>query len=609
MSAENMIRNFMKSLRCWPYKDMEVLYMRKTKILATLGSSCNKKETIIKLMKAGMDAARVNFSHGTYESHTALINEFKQAREELGFPIPLVLDTKGPEIRIKTFEEDKIFLESGQEFTLTTREVPGNKSIVSITYPGLPRDLHKGDRVLIDDGLIEMQVIDLTDTDIKCSVINNGFLSSRKGLNVPDVYVNLPSLTETDISDIKFGIEMGFDYVAASFIRSASDVLKIREVLNENGGEKICIISKIESRDGVNNIESILEVSDGIMVARGDLGVEIPPAEVPLVQKLLIRRANTMGKLVVTATQMLESMVINPRPTRAEANDVANAIYDGTDIIMLSGETAGGAYPVESVAMMAKIAVTTEESIDYDKVLSNSHQAFKTNITNAISYAASSTAADLKAACIVPITDSGFSARMVSRFRPSCPILAVTASEIVCRQLNLTWGCVPVLSSKIKGSDEVFDVSEEKSLETGFAKSGDIIVTLAGVPVGIAGTTNTFKVQVVGNVLVKGRGIGNKIATGNAKVIKVIEEAERYFARGDVLVTTQTSNEMMPYIRKASAIVVGSWENIDNSHAEIVAQALDIPVIICDTKVVDLIPDNIAITVDAIEGFVYNGAK
>ncbi len=584
--------------------------MRKTKIVATLGPASNDVEIIKKLITAGMSAARINFSHGTYESHGETVSKLKQAREELNAPIPLILDTKGPEIRIKKFEEDNIYLKQGCKFTLTTEDIVGDETKVSVTYQDLPKDLEVGSRVLIDDGLIELKVKHLTATDIECEVINSGFLSSNKGVNVPDVYVNLPSLTEKDIEDIKFGIEQGFDYIAASFIRSANDVLKIREVLEENGGSDIMIIAKIESRDGVNNIESILEVADGIMVARGDLGVEIHPEEVPLVQKMLISKSNEKGKPVITATQMLESMVNNPRPTRAEANDVANAIFDGSDAIMLSGETAKGNYPVESVLMMDRIAITTEASIDYNKkVLSKHTVEFKTNITNAISYAACTTAVDLHTACIVTVTDSGFTTRMVSRFRPSCPIVAVTSNLIIWRQLNLTWGCVSTITDNIKGNEEVFDIAVTKAKKEGLAKDGDSIVIAAGVPVGIAGTTNTLKVQIVGEVITKGKGFGGKVVTGIANVIKVIEEAEKYFKPGDILVTTRTTNDMMPYIKKASALVVGSWENIDNSHAETVATALDKPLIICNQKVVDLISDGSPITVDTEKGFVYNGFR
>jgi len=586
--------------------------MRKTKILATLGPASNDVEIIKTLIRKGVDAVRINFSHGTYESHTELIEKLKAAREELKAPIPLILDTKGPEIRIGTFAEEPIYLAQGDRFTLTTEDVVGDKTRVSVSYAELPRDVKEGSRILIDDGLIELKVQSLTDRDIGCVVVNSGFLSSRKGVNVPDVYVNLPSLTERDVEDIKFGVKMGFDYIAASFVRSANDVLNIREVLEANGGGDIRIIAKIESRDGVNNLDSILELADGIMVARGDLGVEIPPEEVPLVQKLLIRKANYMGKPVITATQMLESMTKNPRPTRAEANDVANAIFDGSDVMMLSGETANGAYPVESVSMMARIAAASEESIDYYNEITSHHHVFKTNITNAISYAICTMAADLNAACIVVFTDTGFSARMASRFRPSRPILAVTTEEKVYRQTNLTWGCTPVLTGGMYkfASDAVFSAAEDIAVESGFAKAGDIVVVTVGLPIGLAGTTNTIKVRIIGDVLVKGEGSGHpEPVRGVAQVIKVAEEAEHHFDKGDILVTTRTTDEMMPYIRKAAAIVVGSWENVDNSHAMTVARALDIPLIVSGQKVIDLIPDGIAVTVDSVSGFVYNGMR
>ncbi|KAI4452938.1 pyruvate kinase [Holotrichia oblita] len=577
--------------------------MKRTKILATLGPASNDVETIKDLIRAGMDAARINFSHGTYESHAEIINKLKQAREELKAPIPLILDTKGPEIRIKTFKEDKIFLEQGSKFTLTTRDIVGDNTIVAVTYENLPKDLEIGSRVLIDDGLIELKVINLTDEDIECNVINSGFLSSRKGVNVPDVYVNLPSLTDKDIDDIKFGIKMGFDYIAASFIRCANDVIKIKEILEENNAEHINVIAKIESRDGVNNIESILEMADGIMVARGDLGVEIPPEEVPVVQKMLINKSNIFGKPVITATQMLESMVSNPRPTRAEANDVANAILDGSDSIMLSGETASGKYPVESVKMMARIAIKAEESIDYYDKLYSHNAKMTTKITNAISYAACTTAADLKAACIVTVTNSGFTARKVSKFRPPCPIVAVTFEEDIWRQLNLLWGCVPTMTDADKN---LFSVAVIKSQETGVAKTGDPIVIAAGVPVGMAGTTNTLRVQIVGDVLVKGRAVGDRILTGRTNIMRVAEAIDKEFKKGDILVVTKTNNEMMPYIKRASAIIVGSGQKTDHSHTETVAKALDIPVIICEEKVVELLQDNMIVRVDCSRGFVFN---
>ena len=580
-----------------------------TKIVATIGPASSSPGTIRALVEAGLDAARINFSHGTYEQHTEVVDTLKQVFEEMDVHIPIMLDTKGPEIRIKQFEDGNVFINQGDVFTLTTEDVVGNEQMVGVTYQDLPKDVSIGSRILLDDGLLELKVRDIQGPRIECVAVNSGPLSNNKGVNVPDVYVNLPSLTPKDIEDIKFGIGQRFDYIAASFVRSATDVLNIRDVLEENNGSHISIIAKIESRDGVNNIDSILEVADGIMVARGDLGVEIPAEEVPLVQKLLIKKANAKGKPVITATQMLESMVNNPRPTRAEANDVANAIYDGSDSIMLSGETAKGKYPVEAVQTMATIAITTERSIKYNEQLLVRHNRINTNITNAIAYAACTTAVDLGCSCIVTVTDSGFSPRMVSSFRPDCPILAITTDAIICRQLRLTWGCVPCLVSEISGNDEVFDISHKKVVEMGLAKDGDSIVIAAGVPVNVASTTNTLRVQTVGDVITSGKGYGGKIVRGVSHIVKVLEESEKHFNHGDILVTTTTNDEMLPMIKRCSAMIVGSWENVDNSHAETVAKALDKPLIISQQKVVDVVPQTTPITVDTICGLVYRGFK
>ncbi|MCL2664638.1 MAG: pyruvate kinase [Defluviitaleaceae bacterium] len=583
--------------------------MRKAKVLATLGPTSGTVDIISQMIIKGMDAARINFSHGTNESRVELIKALIQARTELNAPIPVILDTKGPEIRIKTFDTDRVYLEQGADFMLTSNDIVGDKTKVAVTYENLPKDLKVGSRVLIDDGLIELKVMSLTDTDINCVVINAGFLSARKGVNVPDVYVNLPSLTEQDAEDIKLGIKMGVDYIAASFVRSANDVLNIRSILEENNGSHIKIIAKIESRDGVTNLEGILEVADGIMVARGDLGVELPPEEVPLVQKDLIRRCNVAGKPVITATHMLESMVHNPRPTRAEANDVANAIFDGSDVLMLSGETANGSYPVEAIMMMTRIAEHAEKSENYIKHSLAHHLNLYKNITNAISFAACASADDLNAACIVPVTDTGFAARMVARSRPKCPILALTTSEATYRQLNITWGTKPIMAESISGNDEVFDIVEQKALESGFVKTGDIIVALAGVPIGVAGTTNTMRVRTIGNVLAKGRGNNKKSVKGMTRVFKVKDSKASFFEQGDIIVCTQTTDGMMEYIKKAGAIVVGSWDNIDNSHAETVAKALDIPLVICTEKVINIISEGTPVTVDSENGFVYNGFR
>ena len=581
--------------------------MRKTKIVCTLGPATNDVEIMKQLIQNGMDAARINFSHGTYETHAETIAKLKQAREELNAPIPLILDTKGPEIRVKTFKEDKVRLEEDATFTLTTRDVEGDVNIVSVTYADLPKDVHRGSRILIDDGLIELKVEDITETDVVCKVVNGGVVKSRKGVNLPGVEVNLPSLMEKDIEDLKFGVENGFDIVAASFIRSAEDVLKIRRVLEENGGGQMHIISKIENQQGVENIDKILEASDGIMVARGDLGVEIPPEEVPLVQKILIAKANRIGKPVITATQMLESMVHSPRPTRAEANDVANAIFDGSDAIMLSGETAAGAYPLEAVATMARIALKAESAVDYAAKLANTTEPARVNITNAISMAACATAAELKAAAITTVTKSGFTARMISRYRPACPLIASTSDETVWRQMNLIWGCKPMLYTGELPRGGVFDTALEIAVKSGLLKNGDTVVSALGMPLGFSGATNTLRVDIVGDVLCKGKGVGTKRATGTARVITARDGVERTFHQGDILVTTATDSSFMPYIRKAAAIVVGPLDQNVNSHAEVAGMALDIPVIVCNAKVVDFIPAHSLITVDAEKGFVYKG--
>ena len=584
--------------------------MRKTKILATLGPASCDVEVIKKMIQNGMDAARINFSHGTGESRRAIIENLKKAREELGKPIALLMDTKGPEIRIKTFETEKIYLEQGAGFTLTTRDIIGNKEIVSVSYDRLPGDLVENSRVMIDDGLLELKVASIEGTEIHCTAVNSGFLSDRKSINVPDIYVNLPSLTPQDIEDIKFGIEMGFDYVAASFVRSADDVLNIRKLLENNGGRHMRIIAKIENRAGVDNLDGILDLSDSIMVARGDLGVEIPPEEVPLVQKRMIRAGNLVGKPVVTASHMLESMCKNPRPTRAEANDVANAIFDGSDVVMLSGETANGLHPVESVAIMARIALEAENYIAANEDGERrKRRALNRITTSALSSAACATAEDLQAACIVPITDSGFAARMVAQSRPKCPILAITANEVVCRQLNLVWGCTPFLIEGLAGTDEVFAAAEEVAIKLGFATTGDPIITLAGVPAGAA-TTNSINVRTVGNVLVKGRGNKRGRVHGIARPFTSQESRKQaYFEDGDIIICTVTNDDMMDFIKKAGAIVVGSWEDVDVSHAETVAKALEIPLLVADVKAVDFVRSGVPITVDTDDGLMYNGYR
>lgn len=582
--------------------------MRKTKIISTLGPKTRDHDHIRKIIEAGADAIRINFSHDNHEIHGETVKRVKQVREELGRPIPIILDTKGPEIRTGVMENDEdIKLNIGDTFTLTTNEIEGNKERVSVTYKNLPYDLKRGSRILIDDGLIELKVKNLTNTEVECTVENGGLLGSRKGINIPDVFVNLPALTDKDLADIKFGAEVGFDYIAASFIRCANDVVKIRQVLEANGGSDIQIIAKIENRDGVNNIDEILQVADAIMVARGDLGVEIPAEEVPIVQKMLINKANDLCKVVVTATQMLESMIRNPRPTRAEASDVANAIFDGTSAIMLSGETAKGDYPIEAISMMDRIARTAEAaSTKYNLPVSLTDA--KLSMTNAISHATCQTATDLDAAAIITITKSGHTARAVSKFKPSCPIVTCTTDERIQRQLNLVWGCTPFLINiEEESTDEVFNAAIKRAEELGFAKQGDVVVLTAGVPVGVAGTTNILKAQYVGNVLAKGIGYGKKSITAKASVIKVLEEADKYFNKGDVLVTSKTDNAFLPYMKKASAIIIEDSTHEENNHAAIVGRTLDIPVIIGAKNVVEAIRNGTTITVDSEKGLIYKG--
>ena len=580
---------------------------RKTKIVATLGPATNNVETMKQLIKAGMNTARINFSHGSFESHEDTVKKLKAAREELNAPVALMLDTKGPEIRIKTFEHGEIKVTKGQKFTLTTDDVVGNEERVSVTYEELAHDLNIGSRILLDDGLVELKVTKIVGNNIECMVENDGELGNNKGVNLPDTKVSLPSMTEKDVEDIKFGIKMGFDFLAASFVRTPKDVLEIRQVLEDNNGSHIQIIAKIENREGVDNLDSILEVADGIMVARGDMGVEIQPEEVPLRQKEMIKKANAAGKPVITATQMLESMINNPRPTRAEASDVANAIFDGTDAIMLSGETAKGKYPVESVKMMDRIAIRTEVSREYKKSLAQHRSQNVVNVTNAITYATCSIAADLDASCIVTVTKTGFTGRMVAKYRPDCPILVIATSEVVWRHMSLVWGVESLVTGMVESDEELFEVAGRGAMETGLAKNGDVVMIVAGVPVGATGSTNLVKVQVVGDILVKGVSTSKDVVVGKTAVIKPSEDAGRTFQEGDILVAAQTNDSMMDYIRKAGAVVIGTDQNVDNTHAEIACRALKKPLIICNERVIDRIRTGITVTIDCAAGFVYNG--
>lgn len=471
--------------------------MRKTKIVCTIGPSSESLENTKKLIMAGMNVARLNFSHGDFDEHGNRIKTIRQACQELNKTVAILLDTKGPEIRTGKLEVEPVELVQDEYITLTTEEILGDKNRISITYKELPEDVQAGSTILIDDGLIGLTVVEVQGTEIKCRIVNGGTIKSKKGVNVPGVNISLPGITDKDANDIIFGIEQGIDFIAASFVRKASDVLEIRELLKKHNAEHVQIISKIENQQGVDNLDEILEASDGLMVARGDLGVEIPAEEVPLAQKRMIEKCNIAGKPVITATQMLDSMQRNPRPTRAEASDVANAIFDGTDAIMLSGETAAGKYPVESVLTMSRIAEKAESALNYRDLFLKQRIAQETSITEAISQSVAISALDLNAKAIISSTESGQTARMVSKYRPKAPIVAVTTQDRTLRRLALTWGVIPVKGELATSTDEMFEYALQGGQKSGIVKEGDLVVITAGVPLGKSGSTNLVKVSQI----------------------------------------------------------------------------------------------------------------
>lgn len=577
--------------------------MRKTKIIGTLGPATDDEKVLRALMLAGMNAARFNFSHCTHEEALKKLDAVTRIRTELKLPVPTILDTKGPEIRLKTFQNGSVELENGQTFTLTTREVEGDEKTATITYQELPADIKAGAQVLIDDGLVEMEVIRVTETDIICSVVNGGVISNHKGVNVPGTKLSMPFISEKDREDIIFGIENGFDFIAASFTRSAEDILEIRKILTEYNCHTINIIAKIENLEGVENIDEILRVVEGIMVARGDMGVEIPLEEVPVLQKKLIAKAYKAGKQVITATQMLESMIKNPRPTRAEATDVANAIYDGTSCIMLSGETAAGKYPVEAVKTMVRIAERAEEHINYIKRFNsrdNTGTAF--DVTNAISHASCTTAHDLGAKAIITVTKSGITAREISKFRPLSPIVGCTMEERVCRQLNLSWNVYPILIKEETDIDALFDHAVEASQRAGFVSPGDVVVITAGMPLGITGTTNMMKVHVVGHILTTGTGITEKTVSARLCVCNNLSEVKDRFSPGDILVVPETDNSIVEYLRHAAGIITEAEGT--NTHAAIAGLAMDIPVITGAKNATKILKNGAVVSMEAKTGYV-----
>ena len=575
--------------------------MKNTKIICTIGPASQNPETIKKLILAGMNVARLNFSHGSYEEQANKFHMIQDASKELGIPVAILQDTKGPEIRLRDFANGKEELKAGQKFTLTTDEIAGTNEKVSITYKNLPNDVEEGMAILLDDGLIELKVDKVSATDIECTVINGGFVSNKKGVNVPGAELSMPFISDVDREDILFGIKMGFDFLACSFVRSKDDILAVRKILDEHGA-KTKVIAKIENMQGIRNLAEILEVSDGIMVARGDMGVEIPMEDVPVLQKKIIRKVYQAGKQVITATQMLDSMMKNPRPTRAEATDVANAIYDGTSAIMLSGETAAGAYPVEAVRTMVKIAERTEQDINYRHRFNQFNAGIITDVTNAISHATCTTGMDLNASAIITVTKSGRTARMISKFRPTCPIVACTMSPSVYRQLNLSWGVQPIMMEENKTTDELFEKAVDTAQSCGYVKQGDITVITAGVPVGVSGTTNMLKVQVVGHILANGEGINKQKVHGRLCVCQSVEELKKNYEEGDIVVTFDTNNFMLDQLKTSTGIVI---ENCSlDAHAVTVGLSLDIPVLKNVRNATNLLKTGVFVTLDCENGVI-----
>lgn len=583
--------------------------MKKTKIVSTLGPASNTVEIISELIEAGANVFRFNFSHGDHSEQLARMNLVRDAVKITGKSVGILLDTKGAEIRttVQGTENGKIAFAINDIVRISMdEELLGSKEKIAVTYPGLYDDAHVGGHILFDDGLIDMEIIekDSANRELVTKVLNAGVLGSRKGVNAPGISISLPGITEKDAADIRFGLENDIDFIAASFVRKAQDVLEIREILEEMDMNHVQIISKIESQEGIDNIEEIIKVSDGIMVARGDLGVEIPAEIVPMVQKDIIKKCNAAGKAVITATQMLESMQQNPRPTRAEASDVANAIFDGTDATMLSGESANGAYPVESVATMARIDREAEKSM-LKLGTYQINQFNKSDVTETIGLAVARAAKDLGVKCIVAATESGYTAKMISKYRPDANILAVTFDERTKRSLSLNWGVHPTVAEKPSTTDEMFDLASKKAVELGFASEGDLILITAGVPVGERGTTNVMKIQLIGSRLLEAQGVGGRSVVGNAVVATTAEEAIEKAHEGMILVVPTTDKDYMPAIEKAAALIVEDGGL--TSHAAVVGIAKDLPVIVGAKDATTIIKHGEVVTADSRRGIVYRG--
>ncbi len=575
--------------------------MRKTKIVCTLGPSTDTAEVLRNMLLSGMNVARFNFSHGTHEEHKKRLDTLKALREEMDLPVATLLDTKGPEIRLRTFEGGAAVLTEGQEFTLTTNDRQGGVDGCSVTYRDLPGDVVPGGTILLDDGLIRLTVLRVEGPDVVCRVENGGRIKDRKGVNLPGQHLSMPYVSAQDREDILFGIQEGFDFIAASFVRSARDVLDLRSILEEQNSS-IRIIAKIENQEGVSNLSEILSVSDGIMVARGDMGVEIDFTEIPILQKQIIEQCVACGKPVITATQMLESMIENPRPTRAEITDVANAIYDGTSAIMLSGETAAGRYPAEAVATMDAIARRTEADINYGKRMRAAAAEKHLSIAAATAHAACTTALDIGADAILTVSHSGTTARLVSQFHPGTPIIACVVEETVRRQLALSWGIMPLQMPYARNTDELISMATEVAQKAGLIKAGDVVVLTAGLPVGVPGTTNMIKVHLVGDSLLTGVGVGTRTVTGPLCVCRTPDEVRQKFHPGDVLVVPFTTNDMLDAMRQSAAII--AEEAGANSHAATVGLTLDKPVITGAAYATRVLPDGIKVAVDCARGTV-----
>ena len=578
--------------------------MRKTKIICTLGPSTDNPEVIRGLIERGMDVARLNFSHGSRDEHLSRIHMVREVARQLGRPVAVMLDTRGPEIRTGRLKSGRVKLVNGQRFILTTRDIIGDENQVKVSFDGLPEEVKPGDRILLSDGFIQLVVEEVVEKqDVVCQVVYGGELGERKGVNIPGVRTKMPYMNDQDRADISFGLEHGVDIIAASFVTTPEDILQIRQIVEERNSV-VDIIAKIESQDGVNRLDDIIKVADGVMVARGDLGVDIPTEEVPLVQKAIIKRCNEVGRVVIIATQMLESMINNPRPTRAEASDVANAIFDGADAIMLSGETAAGRYPQDAVGTMARIACRTEEVLPYTEILLNRGGQGNRTVTDAISYATCTTAESLGISTIITATQSGSTARMVSKHRPRSHIIAATPDEGVARRLNLVWGVTPLLVKRRQGTDQMIEEAVTATINAGLIREGEMVVITAGVPTGVPGTTNLLKVHIIAEVLLTGTGIGEGSASG---VVRLVERPlERMiFNEGDILVTRSTNADFIPLIQKAGAVLVE--EGGLTSHAAIVGLNLGVPVVVGVEGAMERLKNETLVTVDTARGQVYKG--